>query len=636
MTVLCLPLFWRSTLTLWQKGSIMKRWQPLRLAALTVLVGASILSSLHAGDDPVEARMRRDTTLLASDECEGRGVGTRGINLAADAIAEEFRKAGLKSAGTNGSFFQPFTIPGPSQLDGPNSLVLRGPNEKRLELAAGTDFQVMGLAHGGKVSAPLVFVGYGATARKTAYDDYKDVDVTGKIVLMLRKTPRAEDPHAMFDGPMTPMHAALDTKMANADLHKAAAVLFVNDHDTARDRDDLMPFEYTAYSPSSLPAVHLRRNIADVLVQAGRGNGLGAIEQEIDRDLKPRSGPLTGWTADLDLHVRRTVLPAKNVIGVAEGEGPLAEQTVVIGAHYDHLGYGRLGSLALQNQQGKAIHHGADDNGSGTTVLMELARRFGPEAHREGRRLVFIAFSGEERGLLGSEYYCKNPVFPLGETVAMINMDMVGRLRPDREEKGKDKLIVYGTGTAASFDKLIDVVNVHAGFRLHKVKSGMGPSDQQSFYVKGIPVFFFFTDYHNDYHRPSDTADKINFAGMERIAALVFDLASRLATSPERPQFVKVKEEEANAVPHALGPRLGIVPDYGDDREGVRVSGVREGTPAAKAGMQEGDRILEIGGKPIRNLQVYMAVMSSYKKGDKLDVGIERNSKKLVLHPTLE
>jgi len=265
---------------------------------------------------------------------------------------------------------------------------------------------------------------------------------------------------------------------------------------------------------------------------------------------------------------------------------------------------------------------------------MELARRYGQKPDRGGRRLVFIAFSGEESGLLGSAYYCQHPYIPLSETAAMVNMDMVGRLRPDKETH-KDKLIVYGTGSAKTFDKLIDSVNAKYNFRIQKVATGMGPSDQMSFYQKNIPVYFFFTDLHGDYHRPSDTADKINLPGMVRIADLVEDVIDQLERVPERPQFVKVPGGMPS-MSRGQGPRLGIQPSYGDDQEGVLLGGVSAGTPAAKAGLREGDRIIEMAGKPIKNLESYMAVMAGQRKGDALLVGILRDGKKVSVKVTLE
>ncbi|HEV3236316.1 MAG TPA: M28 family peptidase, partial [Gemmataceae bacterium] len=366
-------------------------WQKAALLSAFVLLGVRV----EAANKAVEARLRKDITFLASDECEGRGVTTKGINLAADYIANEFKVAGLKPAGDEGSYFQPFTIRGYATLGSPNTLQLRGPLGQEMDLRLGVDFQVAGLSGAAKVSAPLVFIGYGATAKTAGYDDYKNVDASGKIVVVLRKTPRTDNPHLPFDGPAGLYHAELSTKIANAEQHHAAAVLLVSDRDTAKNEDRLLDFSYTSFqSGSKIPVVHVHRAIVDRLLQLTLGSTLREIEEDIDRDLKPRSAVLTGWTAQMETTVSRPATAVKNIVGVLEGSGPLAKETIVLGAHYDHLGYGGFGSLA-RNLKAKAIHYGADDNGSGTTTLIELARRFAAQPNRQGRRLVFIAFSAE-------------------------------------------------------------------------------------------------------------------------------------------------------------------------------------------------------------------------------------------------
>jgi hypothetical protein len=602
----------------------------LSLLAVLFLVAAGGLRA--AENNASEERMRKDIFFLASDECEGRGISTKGINLAADYIANEFKKAGLKPAGADGTYFQPFTISGGSKLESPNTLVLQGPQGQEIELQIDKQFEPMGLSGAGKVTAPLVFVGYGITTKDANYDDYKDVDVAGKIIVLLRKTPRSEDKYYSFDGANKESHAALATKAANAGTHKAAAVIFLNDAEYAKDGDPLLQFSYSSglSNSSALPAVHLRRCFADQMIQSSLGVSLRDLEEQIDEDLKPRTAPLTGWQARLEVNVRRSATAVKNVVGVLEGTGPTAKETIILGAHYDHLGYGGMGSLArLKNP---AIHHGADDNGSGTTALMELARRFGQMPQRD-RRLVFIAFSGEETGLLGSAHYCRNPIYPLADTIAMVNMDMVGRLRPDKDSN-KDKLIVYGTGTAKTFDKLIDDLNESFGFKLQKVTSGYGPSDHASFYAKAIPVFFFFTGDHPDYHRPSDTADKINIPGMRKVTDLMEKVVVALLTAPDRPEYIKVAAPARRG--SGSGPRLGFQPAYGDDKDGVLMEQVIPGGAADKAGLKSGDRIVEIGGKAVKNLEAYMALMATQKKDQTLEVGILRDGKKQSIQVKLE
>jgi len=597
----------------------------VKLFALLVLVAAPAV----AQDDPVVARMRRDITFLASDECEGRGPGTQGIDKAADYIAGQFAQAGCKPGGVKGTYFQPFTVTGQPKLVGPNSVRLRGPMGQEIELTPGKDFEVMGLSGSGKIAAPLVFVGYGATASKIKYDDYQGVDVAGKIVIVLRHTPRWSNKEVPFDGDRKDEHAALVRKQALAEAAKAAAVILVNDQSEAPAGDKLMPFTYIAglASNAAIPAVQLRRAVLDPILQSTTGMSVKDVEQAIDRDLQPRSTPLAGWSASIDTRVQRKTIPVKNIVGVVEGAGPLANQTVVVGAHYDHLGYGGSGSLAKDKT--KAIHHGADDNGSGTTTVMELARRFAANPGRQGRRLVFMTFSAEEMGLLGSRHYCnKEPLFPLSETVAMVNLDMVGRTTTD-PKTNKPKLIVEGVKTAKNFEGLIAELGGDKDFQLIKKSGGTGPSDHDSFYRKEIPVFFFWTGMHKDYHRPSDTSDKINVPGMRRIADLAERVIERLATDKARPEYVKI----ASSFSPSAGkiPRLGIMPNYESEKEGVLVGGVTDDGPAAKAGIKAGDQIVELGGRPVPNLNTYMVVMGQQQRGRAVDITVVRDGKKLNL-----
>lgn len=587
-----------------------------------------------------EARLKKDITYLASDELEGRGVTTKGIDLAADYIAAEFKKAGLKPGGKDGSYFQPFTMAG-AVLEKPATLKLVGPNGREIELKAGEHFQPMGISGSGRVSAPVVFVGYGITAKKPDIDEYAGLDVAGKVVVVLRDTFRADNKYAL-DRVWRARYGSLTEKMTNAAReHKAAAVLFVNDRDTARDGDDLVNFGYHAAGGQVLrlpdvPALHVRRSVIEEML----GARLEDVERDIDRDLKPHSAALPGWTAGLEVGVKRDkeALKLKNVVGVLEGAGKLADQTVVIGAHYDHVGYG--GSASMSGSKKMAIHHGADDNGSGTTTVLELARRFGQAPRREGRRLVFMTFSAEESGLFGSQAYCKDPLFPLSDTVAMVNLDMVGRLRPEaapwwRAAAAKDKVLIEGSGTAKEFNALLDGLARKHDFVFSKKADGTGPSDHDSFYNKKVPVIFYWTGYHDEYHRPSDTSDKINVAGMRRIADLSEDTINHLATVPERPEYVKVATL-GPVSPGAGAPTLGIRPDYGDDGDGVLLGGVAEGRAAEKAGLKEGDRIVEIAGKPVKNLTGYVELMRTHKSGDTIEVTVIRGKEKKVFKVKLE
>ncbi len=586
-----------------------------------------------ANEEAIEARMRRDITFLASDECEGRGVGTKGIDKAAAYVAQEFQKSGLKPGGPKGSYYQPFSFSfGAAKLGSPNAVSLRGPLGQQIDLTQGVHFEVMGLSGKGKVTAPVVFAGYGISAGDVHFDEYKGLDVAGKVVILIRRTPRYDNKDLPFAGPARDDHGSFQRKSALAEINKAAAVLFIQDQTEAAQGDKLLPFDFIRGLSTSLPFVHVRRAVVEAMLPASLGSSLRDIERAIDRDLQPRGAQLKGWTATIQTQVTRPLTPAKNVIGVLEGSGPLAQETVVVGAHYDHLGYGGFGSRTKEPNK-KQIHHGADDNGSGTTSLLELTRRFGAIPNRQGRRLVFIAFSGEEMGLHGSRYYCnKEPLFSLADTVAMVNLDMVGRLRPDEKAK-LDRLYIEGTGTAKEFDKLVDKLNANPGFHLVKKPGGTGPSDHDSFCRKKIPVIFFWTGYHPDYHLPSDVAEKINVPGMRRIADMAERTIGHLTTVTPRPEYVQVASS-FSPTPRAKGPRLGIMPDYNEGKDGVVVEGLTDDGPAAKGGLKVGDRIVELGGKAVKNLNSYMVIMAQQKPGQTLDVVVIRGDQKITLKVT--
>jgi hypothetical protein len=564
--------------------------------------------------------MKKDLFFLAGEECEGRGLKTEGINKAAAYIAAEFRKAGLKTPFADGSYFQPFAIKETYLTAGPHRLLLAGPDGTTVSPAFNKGFAVSGLSAKGTVGGDLVFAGFGITSDK--YDDYKGLDVRNKVVIVLRQTPRARaktDP--LFTQDEVSKYAPLTAKIKLAAKNGAAAIVFVNDRDMAGKDDPLMPFDYAADDSqrASLPILHAKRSE----IEKALGKPLGDVEAEIDKELKPKSFSPPGWVAIVQAGVGVREIAAKNVVGYVEGSGPLKDETVVIGAHYDHLGRGEKGTKELGSS---AIHYGADDNASGTTALIELARRYGSRANRDGRRVVFVAFSGEERGLFGSLAYVEKPPFPLQETVAMLNMDMVGRVRPDEKDK-KDRLVVGGVGSAKNFETLIDQANMKFGFHVNKDKAGVGPSDHTSFYLAKVPVYFFFSGEHEEYHTPKDRPETINFAGIAKVADLVDGLATTLATTVERPEYVAGATGSMGGRPG--GPKLGIMPRYEGSNDGMEISGVMPGGAAEAAGLKKGDKITAVGGKPVLNVQDYMAAMSGLKRGEDVEISVTRDGKPL-------
>ncbi|HET7287395.1 MAG TPA: M20/M25/M40 family metallo-hydrolase, partial [Pyrinomonadaceae bacterium] len=323
--------------------------------------------------------------------------------------------------------------------------------------------------------------------------------------------------------------------------------------------------------------------------------------------------------------VVRAEVPAHNVVGVLEGSDPvLKNESIIIGAHYDHLGRGGEGSGSLAPKAGE-IHHGADDNASGTAGLIELARIFGAQRPKLKRTLIFIAFGGEEEGLLGSNYYVNHPFTPLTNTVGMINMDMIGRMK-DR------KLVIGGVGTAKEWR---DLIATEKSFELTLNEDGFGPSDHSSFYGKQVPVLFFWTGTHNDYHKPSDTWDKINYNDEAKILSFVARIVRDIDGADKRLTYTTAKSDSA---PRTGGFRvyLGTIPNYADSSNGMLIDGVRDDSPAAKAGLKAGDRIVKIGDRDVKNVYDYTYALGEMKAGQEYVFEVVRGSEKLTLKVTPE
>lgn len=306
-----------------------------------------------------------------------------------------------------------------------------------------------------------------------------------------------------------------------------------------------------------------------------------------------------------------SMITGTNVLGYINNN---AKNTIIVGAHYDHLGYGAEGSLYREKK--KAIHNGADDNASGVAVLLNLAAKL--KKANTHNNYLFMAFSGEEMGLLGSNYFVKHPTFDISTANYMINMDMVGRLKPD------STLAVYGTGTSPRFKQVLHAVN--KGFKLVEDESGVGPSDHTSFYLNDIPVLHFFTGQHEDYHKPSDDADKLNYEGMELISDYIFDVIKELDSSGKL-AFRKTKDDSGEMARFKVG--LGVVPDYLYDGKGMRIDGLREDTPASRAGLLKGDIVIKLGDSLITDIYGYMRALSVFEEGDQTKVIVDRKGEKI-------
>jgi hypothetical protein len=601
----------------------------LRLA----LVGATVLMSrTPAAPHDAEAigRLKQDVIYLASDELEGRDAGTRGIDLAADYLARRFQELGLKPAGEGQTYFQPFPITLGQNVVGTPTLELIDPNGHVTTLKWGHDFTVLAFGSSGRGEAPLAFGGYGIRNPEGRYDDFAELEARGKALLVMRREPRQADQSDRTDSSASPpltFHSALLTKARTAADTGVVAIVFVTDPRTLRKEEDrLLPLAYGGRNPRvSIPVFHLRKQWADQVLKAAIGQTLEQLETDIDRELKPRSAVLAGWRLRWSVELQPQKVTVRNVLAESRAsQGNESTEYVVVGAHYDHVGYGEQGSLATGSH---AIHNGADDNASGTAAVLELARRLRERPLK--RSVLFALFAGEERGLLGSQHFVEQPTVPLERVVAMVNLDMVGRLRDNI-------LIVYGTGTSPQFAEWVPALAKQYGFKLRGVPAGVGPSDHLSFYNKKIPVLHFFTGLHADYHRPSDDADKLNYEGLERIVDFVEEVVEQTAEHPERLAFVPVAGSPLG--PHAMvrSSWLGAKVTTSSSAEGVLVEEVVVGGPADKAGIQKGDVLLQLGDSPLRSVEDLLRILEDSLPGQRLGLHLRRGDQTLKLEVMLD
>ena len=569
-------------------------------------------------------------TALAAPEMGGRATGTAGMERAAGYIADRFRRIGLEAGGDGGSYFQRFEVVTGIRLGEGNRLRLE-PAAEGPPYRVAQDFMPFGFSDSGDVQAEVVFAGHGISAPELSYDEYAGLDVAGKIVLVMSGEPRERDPESPFRRPAAYRYTEVRYKVLNAREHGAAGVLLVTSP-AARGSEPEQLFAIrgiTSVSQSGILAVNVLRRVADALL-AGTGRSLEDLEAAIDRDLRPQGFAVPGRRAAITVRLIQETGQGWNVVGILPGRDPAGRgEAVLIGAHYDHLGLG--GETSLAPSRYGEIHPGADDNASGVAGVIGLAQRLAA-AGGTRRTLVFVAFAGEEMGLLGSAHYVRSPAVPLEHTVAMLNMDMIGRLRNDR-------LYVFGVDTAKEFRGLLAAANREAGLDLVFAGDGYGPSDHTPFYARDRPVLFFFTGPHPDYHRPTDTPDKINAPGLARVVAFIGDVAWQLADEASPVTFVRVQGGPPPAPRgegQGYGPYFGLVPEFGLPDEGVRLGGVRPGSPAEKAGLQAGDLILRFDGKTVKNLEDFAFILRGKRAGDEVEVVFRRGGETRSAHAVLE
>jgi len=536
-----------------------------KFLTLVLLLTTALPASVYAQEIPIDLsatkRMEQDLFFLSSDALKGRKPGTPEADVAREYIAGKMMAYGIEPMGENG-YFQKFPVPEYAAIDYDATTLSVG----NAQLEGHVDFYPVSIScETGKAASKTVYVGYGITTEDGSYDDFKGLDVNGAIAVMNVSSPDGIHPHSAYAA-----YHSLNERVASLVEKGAKGILLINPEGTASDTQEF----FKSINASSLPVFFVRN-------------------EKWANKLMKRAQKTT-----MSVSISERFSDGYNVIGYIHNN---KRKTVVLGAHYDHLGMGGENSLY---KGPAAIHNGADDNGSGTTLLLEAMRYYAQRQDTNYNYLIQF-YSAEELGLIGSKYWANNPTFPLKEVEYMINSDMVGRLRDNR-------LQLSGTGTAVEWDEILDTP-IH-GLDIKKDPAGVGPSDQTSFYYKDLPVLHLFTGTHDDYHKPTDDADKINYKGMAKLASLIYTITARTAYY-ENVTFQKNTSSEQKTTPN-FSVTLGVVPDYLFGGPGLRIDGATEGRPGANAGLKAGDVIMKIGAIAIDDIYAYMTALGAFKKGD--------------------
>lgn len=558
---------------------------------------------------------------LASDELEGRFPGTDGIAKARDYIAEQFKNTGLKSF--SGDYLQKLNVTIGYKLGEGNEVYFDviipkpgvpldkvKPIKKPWEV--GKDWLPLSFSENSQISAPMVFCGFGITAKELNYDDYEGIDVKNKVAIILSNSPDKDKEDGRFAN-----YLSYHYKIRNAREKGAIGVIIVKiQGDSA---NVFVPLERDRFAQNSgLVAIQANRTrIAEYFP----GNSLYPTELEIYRTQKPKSFEIPNATINIKVNLEENKVPSENVVGWVEGIDPqLKNEYIVVGAHYDHLGWGGPTS----NYKGKKpmIHNGADDNASGVAALIELAKVIAQNPPK--RSVVFVSFTGEELGLLGSNYFVNNSPIDLNKVSLMINLDMVGRLK-------NNILYAIGTGSAEQLDGIISELDMNDSLSITKSESPIGSSDQTSFYIKQVPSIMFFTGVHQDYHRPTDDWDKINYEGMDKVVNFISKLIYEVGNRNEKLKYVKTSGnmDPNNTSGRGMGGiKFGIIPNFETSKEGLKIAGTTPNTPAEKAGLKENDIIIQIDDYKVMNIQDFMGVLRDhYKPGDEVKIKFLRDGK---------
>jgi len=574
--------------------------------------------------------LKKDLYYIASDFLEGRAAASEGERKAAEFIASRFRALGLRPA-FGDSYFQEFEIVTGLRLTENNHLTATLPQGEE-ELAPGEDYIPLTRSGNGEVSGVPLLVGFGITAEKLGYDDYRGQEVEGRIVILMGMEPERLSTRAGMDRGAITQHASVTSKISNAKQHKAAAVILVDPAagPLAPEKERLPElFARGVVGEVGIPVVKVRREVVDRWLRASLGRGLADYQGELE-DLDP-PGPveLAGVRLSLQVEIEKLYGKARNVAAILEGGSyVLKNEYVAVSAHYDHLGFGRSGRSMTPGR--REVHNGADDNGSGTVGVLALAEALATAEKGPDRSVIFVLFSGEELGLLGSKHFSQNLPVAREQLVALINLDMIGRPKEGR-------WLLGGVGTSSVWSDLIDQVKQsHPEVSFTTQRSARAPSDQSSFLPLRLPVLWSYDGGHPDYHRPTDDPEKIDYEAMARWLGFIRDLVVAIADLPRRPDYKEVKGSEFRRPRNQFRVYLGTMPDYTWEGEGLRVDDVTPDSPADRYGIRAGDVILRLGPVEIKDIYDFVYALQTLAPGVWYDVVVRRGGDTVKLRVKME
>jgi Zn-dependent M28 family amino/carboxypeptidase len=582
---------------------------------LFFIVALSLAVSAHA-----QSRTRAQVERLSSEAFDGRFTGTTGEKMAADYIASELRRLGARPLPGASDLLSPFTFTAGSK-DGGSSVSLRKGASDSAVIWRAPNVMALSFSDNARAAGDVVFAGYGLVvpdSQNFGYDSYQGLDVKDKVVVVLRYFPEDADQQTRA---ILARYSDLRYK-AQAARQRGAKALLVVTGPRSPNAGTTVPMSFdTAIAGSGIVAASIGGSAVASLFEAA-GKSLDAVQKELDAGNPHTAGfAMAGVTVEVDAKVIREQQTGRNVLAYLPATTPVAgvdKPWVGIGAHYDHLGRGNTGSLASAGDSGK-IHHGADDNASGTATVLAIAEALAGQPRK--RHLFIGLWSGEELGLLGSNAFVAKPPFPIEQMAAYVNFDMVGRVQDN-------KLTAQATGTSPVWARLLEQANVQAGFDLVVQPDPYQPTDVSSFNAANVASLSFFTGAHADYHKPSDTADRINFPDLARVGQLGTAIVRRLIDADQAPAFTKVEQKIDTAGRAGLRVFTGTVPDYASDVKGLLLGGVVAGGPAEQAGLQKGDVIVEIAGQSITNIYDYTYALELLKIGQPAKVAYMRNGER--------